>query len=574
MRGRTFLIGQFRALLIIFITLPLGACLQPSHSPARDSAFARHGMVVAGHPVAADVGLQILQSGGNAFDAAVATQFALAVAYPGAGNIGGGGFGVLRSADGQHAALDFRETAPAKSHRDMYLDENGEVIPRASLDGALAVGVPGSVDGMARMHAGYGKLPWSSLLQPAIDLARNGVVLTKREAEKYNHHREAFLAINTTAPPLVRSDRPWRAGDILQQPELAKTLEIIRDRGRDGFYRGDLANRLAAGIREAGGLITEQDLQTYRAVWRQPHTGHYRGYRVISMPPPSSGGVALLQLLQAIEPHPIASWGSLDHRTIHLLTEIERRVYADRAAYLGDPDQVDVPVKQLLDPAYIKQRMADIALDAKTDSHDIGPGQLPPTESLETTHFSIADAAGNAIAVTTTLNSSFGSKLMVPGTGFFLNNEMDDFSSKPGVPNQFGLVGSEANAIAPGKRMLSSMTPTIVEQGGKLFLILGSPGGSTIITSVLQVILNVIDHRMPLQEAVNAKRTHHQWLPDRILVETGALPPETELALKGLGHTIVTRKSIGQVNAIEVAPNSTLLGAADLQRGDNQAAGF
>jgi len=573
-RGRIFHIGQLRPPLIILATLLLGACLQQTYHPPHAPAAPRHGMVVAGHPAAADIGVQIMQAGGNAFDAAVAVQFALAVAYPGAGNLGGGGFAVLHTDTGATAALDFRETAPAKSHRDMYLDSAGAVIPRASLDGALAVGVPGSVDGMARLHDRYGKLPWSRLLQPAIDLARNGVELTAREAHKYNRYREAFLTLNTTPPPLVRFDRPWQAGDTLKQPELARALESIRKLGRNGFYRGELADRLAAGIRRAGGLVSEQDLQNYRAVWRQPVNGSYRGYQIHSMPPPSSGGVALLQLLQAVEPYPIADWGSHDTRTIHLLTEIERRVYADRAAYLGDPDQVDVPVKKLLDPDYLKQRMADISPDAKTDSDDIGPGQLPPAESLETTHFSIADSAGNAIAVTTTLNSTFGSKLMVPGTGFFLNNEMDDFSSKPGVPNQFGLVGSEANAIAPGKRMLSSMTPTIVEKEGKPFLVLGSPGGSTIITSVLQVILNIIDHRMPLQEAVNAKRVHHQWLPDRILAESGALSPETELTLKALGHVIVTRKSIGQVNAIEIAPDGTLSGAADVQRGDNQSAGF
>jgi len=473
-------------------------------------------MVVTAHPLASQVGIDILRQGGSVVDAAVAVQFALAVVYPSAGNIGGGGFMVIRQQDGRVYALDFRETAPQRAHRDMYLDSLGNVIPGSSLYGHLAVGVPGTVDGMVKAHRRFGRLPWHRLLEPAIRLASKGFPLTQREAEKLNRFREKFLQYNRQPPPYVRPDRPWKAGDTLRLPALAATLRRIQHRGRKGF----------------------EDLQQYEARWREPMITAYKGYRIVSMGPPSSGGVLLAQLLRIVEDYPIAQWGWMDWRTIHLMIEAEKRVYADRARYLGDPDFVEIPLRGLLSKAYLRNRMRSFRFDQATPSDSISFGNPYRYESAETTHFSIADSAGNAVAVTTTLNGPYGSFVVVEGAGFLLNNEMDDFSAKPGVPNAYGLIGYEANAIAPRKRMLSSMTPTIVDRNDTLVMVLGTPGGSTIITSVFQTILNVLDFGMTMQQAVTVPRFHHQWLPPWVYYEPGRFTLKIRHKLEELGHVL------------------------------------
>ena len=529
--------------------------------------------VVCAHPLAAEVGKKILQRGGNAVDAAVATHFALAVVFPGAGNIGGGGFMVLRKADGTTDALDFRETAPAKAFRDMYLDSAGHPVADRSLAGHLASGVPGSVDGMVQAHAKYGTIPWRDLVQPAIDLARHGFPLTKREAKNLNEEQEALKKYNTVAPAFLLREA-WREGDTIRWEDLGATLERIRDQGRAGFYEGQTARDLVAEMERGKGLITLEDLKNYHAAWRSPVVGIYKNYRIITMPPSSSGGICLVQLLKSVEPHPVGRWGFNTARTVHLMVEAERRVFADRSKYLGDPDFYRVPQAALLEDEYLQSRMSTFRQDKATPSAEIEPGAIASYESEETTHYSIVDRNGNAVAITTTINGWYGSHVVVPGSGFFLNNEMDDFSAKPGSPNMFGLIGGKANQIEPGKRMLSAMTPTIVEKDGKLFLTLGSPGGSTIITSVFQVILNVVEHRMTMQEAVDAKRVHSQWLPDKVTPEYQALLEKDSLKLVKLGHRFASRRSIGRVDAILVRPDGKLEAAPDRNRGDNSAAGY
>ncbi|MCS6833485.1 MAG: gamma-glutamyltransferase, partial [Flammeovirgaceae bacterium] len=469
----------------------------------RYGVLAKNGMVSTAHPEASKIGLSILREGGNAFDAAIAVQFALAVCYPVAGNIGGGGFAVIRKADGTVDALDFREKAPKAAHKDMYLDEKGNVISGSSLLGHLSVGVPGTVDGMVRLHEKYGRLSWEKLVEPSIELAYRGFVLRSWDAERLNSERENFLKVNRNPSAIVK-EGGWKAGDTLRLPDLARTLERIRTHRRSGFYEGETARLLLEEMRRGQGIITQEDLDSYRAVWRKPLIGNYRGHRLITMPLPSSGGITLLQMLHGAEKYPLHTWGHTSTKHFHLLAELARRAYADRAAFLGDADFIDVPVDSLLSESYLRHRFADVSLEKKTDSQKIRQGSNVTIESYETTHFSIVDAERNAIAVTTTLNGYFGSKVMVEGAGFFLNNEMDDFSIKVGHPNQFGLIGSPANAIAPEKRMLSSMTPTIVEKDGTLRMVVGTPGGSTIITGVYQVIVNVIDFRMTMKEAVDA----------------------------------------------------------------------
>ncbi|MCC9168607.1 gamma-glutamyltransferase [Pontibacter harenae] len=533
-----------------------------------------HAMVVSAHPLASAVGADILEKGGNAIDAAVAVQFALAVVYPDAGNIGGGGFLVLRQQDGTTDALDYREEAPGAAHPAMFQNENGEVIEGLSVNGHLAAGVPGTVDGMVRAHEKYGSLPWQELVQPAIDLAAKGFPLTEKEARKFNLYRGDFIRYSSQKPNFILKNH-WKEGDTLKLQDLALALERIRDNGRAGFYEGRTAELIEEEMKRGGGMITKEDLASYESVWRKPLKGNYKNYKVISMPPPSSGGIALLQLLTITEDYPVADWGLQTEKTAHLMIEAERRVYADRAEHLGDPSFYDVPVEGLLDTAYIKSRMADFTLDKATDSDAVSAGTPAPNEGPNTTHYSIIDAAGNAVSVTTTLNSSFGAKVFVAGAGFLLNNEMDDFSAKPGNPNMYGLVGGEANAIEPGKRMLSSMTPSILEKDGKLFLVVGSMGGSTIITTVYQIILNIIEHGLPAQGAINAGRFHHQWLPDWVLSEVGALGFGTGLKLWLNGHKIAPKLEggIGRAAAILVLPDGKLEGGAD-PRGDDAAAGF
>jgi len=529
-------------------------------------------MVVSAHPLASKVGVDILKKGGNAFDAAVATQFALAVVYPGAGNIGGGGFMLARLKDGTVDALDYREKAPSKSTTDMYLGETGEALPELSQSGHLASGVPGTVAGLEESHKKYGKLPWAELVQPAIDLALNGFTLTEKEAEGMRYIQEDLKKYNSVLPAQLINEN-WQTGDTIRHTDLGHALERIRDNGRAGFYEGQTAKDIVEEMSRGKGLITYEDLKNYNAAWRAPVTMQYKGYKIISMPPPSSGGVALFQLLKSVAPQPIKEWGWNTVKTVHLMTEAERRAYADRAIYLGDPDFVEVPVERLTSDAYVKERMSNFEADKATPSSVIKEGDFSFVESEETTHLSVIDKEGNAVSVTTTLNGGFGSRVVVAGSGFFLNNEMDDFSVKPGAPNMYGAVGGEANKIEPGKRMLSSMTPTIVEKEGELYMVVGTPGGTTIITSVFQTILNVVEHGMTMQEAVEAKRLHSQWAPDMIMNEQGALKQSDSLTLVGMGHTFRMRRSIGRVDAILVRPDKKLEGGAD-PRGDDKAEGY
>ncbi len=532
----------------------------------------QHGVVVSAHPEASAVGLQILKEGGNAVDAAVAVQFALAVVYPNAGNIGGGGFMVYRGANGSFSALDFREAAPAAATKDMYLDADGNPIAELSLRGQLASGVPGSVDGMVKAHEKYGKMEWSALLQPAIQLAQNGFPVTEMQARELNGRKESFVKYNPAGTAFVR-DSNWVAGDTLVQSELAYTLSLISEQGRAGFYEGETADRIVAEMSGGNGIISRADLKNYEAKWREPVSSTYRGYRVVSMPPPSSGGIALISLLKSVETYPLSRWGFQQDSTMRVMIEAERRVYADRATHLGDPDFYEVPQSMLIDSAYNADRMRNLNFNHASFSSDIFAGSLSKVEHEETTHFSIVDQEGNAVSITTTLNGSYGSQVVVAGAGFLLNNEMDDFSVKPGAPNMYGLIGGVANAIEPGKRMLSSMTPTILEKDGKLFMVVGTPGGSTIMTSVFQTILNVIDFDMGIQEAVAAPRFHHQWLPDEVAVEKEAIASPVRHTLSATGYKLVDRDGIGRVDAILVLEDGSLTGGAD-PRGDDTTMGY
>lgn len=529
-------------------------------------------MVVSAHPLASQVGVEILKKGGNAVDAAIAVQYALAVVYPAAGNIGGGGFMVVRKANGETFALDYREKAPAAAHRDMYLDENGEVIKDLSWLGHLAAGVPGTVNGMFKAHEKLGSLPMAELIQPSIDLAADGFALTEKEAKGLNRAAERLEKYNTLTTA-YQKEGEWKTGDQIVLRDLAETLMRIRDEGNAGFYEGKTADLLVAEMERGKGIMTHQDLKDYEAIWRTPVKGEYRGYGIISMPPPSSGGVALMSLLKSVEPFPLGDYPHLGTQAVHLITEAERRVYADRATHMGDSDFYPVPMEGLLTDSYISDRMEDYNPQTASNSDDIAAGTPAIKESEQTTHYSIVDAEGNAVSVTTTLNGGYGSYVVAGGTGFLLNNEMDDFSAKPGEANKYGLIGAEANAIEPGKRMLSSMTPTIVEKEGKLFMVVGTPGGSTIITSVLQNIVNVIDYGMGMQESVAAPRFHHQWKPNMVFHETDAIEPEVKETLEKMGHTLMDRGRIGRVDAILVLPDGKLEGGAD-PRGDDSAKGY
>jgi len=531
-----------------------------------------NGMVVSASEIASQVGVDILKKGGNAVDAAVAVQFALAVVYPNAGNIGGGGFMVYRSAKGETNTLDFREKASAAAGRDMYLGADGKPIVEKSLYGQLAAGVPGSVAGMEEAHRKYGKLKWADLLAPSVSLAAEGFKLSARQARELNGLKIRFTKLNPLGTALVK-ENTWIEGDMLTQVELANTLKLIAEKGRKGFYEGAVADSIVAEMKRGGGIISKQDLLAYKAIWRKPVTGTYRGYDVVTMPPPSSGGIALVQLLKAVESYPLQKWGFNTDSTVQVMIEAERRVYADRAAHLGDPDFYPVPQTRLIEDSYIKQRMSSFNWQKASTSAEIRAGEIAPTEHEETTHFSIVDREGNAVAITTTLNGSYGAGVVVKGAGFLLNNEMDDFSVKPGAPNMYGLVGGEANAIAPGKRMLSSMTPAILAKDGELFMVVGTPGGSTIITSVFQTILNVIDFNMSMQSAVAAKKFHHQWLPDEVAVEDKALDSVTTAKLQAKGYKLVNRGAIGRVDAILKTKWGYYQGGADL-RGDDKAVGW
>ena len=529
-------------------------------------------MVVSAREEASKIGADIMAKGGNAFDAMVGTQLALAVAYPRAGNIGGGGFMVYRKNTGEVGSLDFREKAPLSAHRDMYLDSLGNVIPDMSTKGATSVGVPGSIAGIIEVHKKLGKLALKDIFEPVIALAENGVKVTEKQAEILKGYREIFIKVNSDSTKFATV---YNAGDVIKYPALAKTLKIIQEQGHDGFYKGEIAQKLAAFIQKNGGFVTEEDLARYQAVWRDPVQFNYKDLNIISMAPPSSGGVTMNQIFKMIEPYDLATFGHNSEKTIQVLTEAFRRSYADRNYYLGDPDFVEIPLDYLLKDSYLKQRMSDFSFDKATSSEAVSHGKVEVVESMETTHYSIIDADGNAVSVTTTLNGNFGSKLYCDELGFFLNNEMDDFSSKAGVPNMFGLIGAEANNIQPEKRMLSSMTPTIVEKDGKLWMVVGTPGGSTIITAVAETILNTYEFNLSMQAAVNAPRFHHQWLPDVLIFEPDGFSPEliTNLKAKGYQINIENNTIIGKVDAILVLPNGQLEGGAD-KRGDDKAVGF
>ena len=554
----------------------LASCQNPPAKKQPDpgkGVLAPHAMVVSAKEEASQIGLAILKKGGNAFDAMIATELALAVAYPNAGNIGGGGFMVYRLGSGERGALDYREKAPAKAHRDMYLDKNGKVIADKSTLGALAVGVPGTIAGIFEVYEKFGSLPIGELIQPAIDLARNGVLITELQANSYmNTNVELIKQANNYVTPF---ENGWKAGERFKYEELAQTLERIRDNGSYEFYNGETAKRIVSYVQELGGILSLDDLRNYRAQWRKPITFTYKDYTISSMPLPSSGGICLAQILKSVEPYNIGQYPHNGEQYIQLLVEAERRAYADRAYYMGDADFVKVPTQQLLSPDYLKERMSSFSWDKASKSSEIAHGKIAGYESDETTHYSIVDRFGNAVAVTTTLNTNYGSKVYVKGGGFFLNNQMDDFSIKPGEPNTYGLVGSEKNAIAPNKRMLSSMSPTIIEKDGKLFMVIGTPGGSTIITSVLQCFLNVAEYGMTMQQSVSKPRFHHQWLPDDVMYEPKGFAPEVIAHLKAKGYKPREENFviIGKVDAILVQPDGTLEGGAD-PRGDDTAVGY
>lgn len=554
-------------LLILFLILNSTQIIFSQSSGSKN-------MVVSASDLASKVGIEILRKGGNAVDAAVATGFALAVTYPLAGNIGGGGFMTIHLANGKNLTIDYREKAPLKAHRDMYLDENGEFISELSTRGETASGVPGSVAGLIYALENYGTMKLSQVIQPAINLANDGFPLPKNLAESLNRNRNTFKKFPSTYKVFGNNDVDWKEGDILKQKDLANTLLIIKEKGKDGFYKGEVADLIVAQMKKGNGYISHEDLIQYYAIERIPVVGSYKEFKIVSMGPPSSGGIALIQILQILENIEFDKEDWASSKYYHYLIEAFKLVYADRSEWLGDEDFFDVPKKEMISKAYAKKLFNKIKNTA-TPSIEIQPDNPRDyDESTETTHYSVYDSYGNAVSTTTTINSLYGSKVVVDGAGFFLNNEMDDFSAKPGVPNQFGLLGNIANEIEPGKRMLSAMTPTIVLKNEKPFLILGSPGGSTIITVVACVILNSLEFGMNLQQAVSAPRVHHQWFPDEIQFENFAFTKDVKKNLESLGHKFGRKRIMGRVEAIMIDPETGKVTGITDPRGDGRLEGF
>ena len=569
----------YRYLFIILIFFQFSC----NKATTETGVISNNAMVVTAREEASKIGIEILKKGGNAFDAMVATELALAVAYPYAGNIGGGGFMVFRKNNGEVGSLDYREKAPIGATRDMYLDKNNNVIEGLSTVGGLAVGVPGTIAGVFEVYEKYGTLKIEEIFQPVIDLALKGVVVTKKQEARLKqyyseiNHNKTFWngSENVQYDKSSLWKRVWNEKDTIKYTALAKTLKRIMLNGKKEFYEGKTASELVKFVQKNGGIITLEDLKSYEPKWRKPVIFEYDDLKIISMAPPSSGGICLEQIMKMINPYDLQKYGHNQVDYIKLLVEAERRAYADRSFYLGDPDFNEIPYKKITSDEYLSARMKDFSFSTPTLSKDLNPGKINITESSETTHYSILDQFGNSVSVTTTLNAAYGSKLYSDELGFFLNNEMDDFSSKPGVPNMYGLIGSEINQIEPGKRMLSSMTPTIVEKSNDLYMVLGTPGGSTIITSVLQTILNVHEYNMTMQEAVDAPRFHHQWLPDEIRMEPNSFDKKIITELKKLGYPINESRTpvIGKVDGILVLDDQTLEGGAD-RRGDDTAVGF
>ena len=565
--------GIFTGILFLVLQTSTFGQVNPFQYSINKQATGKQGAVSSAHPLASEVGLDMLKQGGNAFDAAIATQLALAVVYPGAGNIGGGGFLVAHTKDGKSIAIDYRERAPGSATRDMYLDKDGNPLLNLSQHGHLASGVPGTVAGLFSTHK-YAKLDFSKLIEPAIKLAEEGFVITASEARSLNGSASAFIKYNTQTPVFVKSTG-WKAGDTLIQKELAATLKRIRDNGSKGFYEGETARLIVEEMKRGGGIISIEDLKKYEAAERSPVVFDYKGFTVIGMPMPSSGGLLMQQMMKMVEDRNIGSMGFHSPEAVQLMIEVERRAYADRAEFMGDRDFVKVPVKTLASDAYLKGRMSDFVPGKATPSEMVKPGNLQ-AESDETTHLSVADKYGNAVSVTTTLNGGYGSKTVVGGAGFLLNNEMDDFSVKPGVPNMFGAVGKEANAIQPGKRMLSSMTPTIVLKNKKPWLVVGTPGGTTIPTSVFQTLLNIIEFKQNALDAVNNPKFHHQWLPDQVMVEQD-FPKSLQQSLESMGYKLTNRGQIGRTEVISITRNGKKISAIEAvadKRGDDHASAY